>query len=187
MSWQYFEDEHANKLPDGAAFPTIAPDIAVMGTGIAAGYFPISCVMVNNDGTRDLKDTEYKLWHTATNQNHPIGCAAIVAALGQYSEQSQLIRRKLNTIEHSIVPYIRTAPMVHSVTGVGGLWGINFDPIDYGLHLRVKNYLREHHISAYSDGNTMDGNGNMIMFAPAFTISDAELMKIADTLQEMKF
>lgn len=184
MAWQYYQ-----AMEYGAGNNrSLAPDIVVMGKGIAAGYFPISCVMVNTQVATILRrSNDPTLWHTSTNQNHPTGCAAVVATMHYFEANGPLIQRSIDYVANAVVPAIQQLPHVHSMQGQGLLYGICFDPTQYGLHRIVKQQLFDAGISVYSDGATYgDGLGNMIMFAPPFHTGPDQFDTVIEALRRLR-
>jgi len=168
-AWQWYQKQSPM---------SISPDIVVLGKGITAGYFPMSAVVICESLRHALKDSQMgTLWATSTNQNHPIGAAAVVAALNEYERQSPMIIECRDRLLN-LTAYLSELPHVKSVQGVGCLWGVCFNPDQPGLHLKVKKELFDQGISVYTDGGTVNGKGNMLLLAPpfSFTQSDADLV-----------
>jgi adenosylmethionine-8-amino-7-oxononanoate aminotransferase len=164
-AWQHYQSR--------AAFD-IAPDIFVMGKGITAGYFPMSAVVVNK-AIREIGEQEKKVWHTSTNQNHVVGCAALCAAFQRYHLMVWRINTLSEYMEQTIAPALREIEGVRAVSGVGMLWGVQFNPRVKDLHLTVKKELFKLGYSVYSDGATIDGLGNMILLAPSYIMNEVDL------------
>jgi adenosylmethionine-8-amino-7-oxononanoate aminotransferase len=167
-AWQYYQERAGLNL---------APDIFVMGKGITAGYFPMSAVVVSEKIRATCEDMG-RVWHTSTNQNHPVGCAALLAAFDRYlhligSDQHRMLS---NTMLEGVGPTLLECPAVIGVDGVGLLWGVRFAGDKPGLHLAVKRELLARGYSVYSDGGTVDGKGNMIMFAPPYVMDTDDLI-----------
>lgn len=164
---------------------SVAPDIAVLGKGITGGYFPMSAVVLSSD-MRAIIDECGKIAHTSTNQNHPIGCAAVMGAMMTYDESLPQIRALSKHLMHEIVPRLREAKHVHSINGIGCLWGVRFDPDREGLHLEVKRRLSAAGIACYTDGATVEGKGNMMLLAPPFNTHGADLENLCDAIESLK-
>jgi adenosylmethionine-8-amino-7-oxononanoate aminotransferase len=177
MAWHHYQ---------GLTLQNCAPDIAVMGKGITAGYFPMSCVVVNPRIKNVLEEKAgTSLGHTSTNQNHPIGCAAVSAAMRLYDQLRSVMIDMNRAIQIEIAPALRQCKHVQSVQGEGTLWGISLDPERKGAHLKVKEHLFAHGVSAYTDGGTINGKGNMVLFAPPYTTSESELNKVVSAFRSL--
>lgn len=173
-AWQYYQK-------DAASFD-LAPDIFVMGKGITAGYFPMSAVVVNKH-IRAAGEASGTVWHTSTNQNHVIGCAALGAAMKEYASLRERIVTLGNYMAEVIAPKLMQSEVgIVNVTGVGMLWGVHFAPGHQNLHKHVKNELFGRGYSVYSDGGTIEGKGNMIMVAPPYVMAESQLDEAADAI-----
>lgn len=175
MAWQHYQ---------ARTMMNIAPDIVVMGKGITAGYFPMSCVMVSTDVRYFLENTsKASLWATSTNQNHPVGCAAVIAAMDEYDKLGGVMNDLANVLRRDVMPRLRLmTDHVTSTQGVGNLWGVCFNPDAKGLHLSIKKQLFDAGVSVYTDGGTVEGRGNMLLFAPPFTTTSDDLELACDAI-----
>lgn len=163
----------------------VAPDIAVLGKGITGGYFPMSAVVLSSR-SRAIMEHCGKIAHTSTNQNHPIGCAAVVAAMDAYDNALPMIRALKKHLIEEVVPRLEACKHVHSVAGVGTLWGVRFDPSKVGLHLEVKRQLGAWGIACYTDGGMIDGTGNMLMFAPPCNVHGEDLIAFCAAIESLE-
>lgn len=168
-AWQFYQKRAGHN---------IAPDIFVMGKGITAGYFPMSAVVLSKDmASAGMNDG--KVWHTSTNQNHVIGCAALVAAFKEYDLYRPRIRELSEHMITQTMLIFAKCEAILGVDGVGLLWGIRFNGNKSGLHRVVKTELLAKGYTAYTDGDTINGKGNMLMFAPPFIIAPEALDQCA--------
>jgi len=159
-----------------------APDIVILGKGITGGYFPMSAVVCSSSMRDILVSSNLPtLWHTSTNQNHPIGCAAVVAAIGLYEEMSH-VWVSLAWEMQLAAEKIAKAPGVVRVSGAGCLYGIQLEPEWIGLHKIVKTKLLKRGVSTYTDGATIHGQGNMLLFAPPLITQRQSLDAITDAI-----
>jgi adenosylmethionine-8-amino-7-oxononanoate aminotransferase len=175
-AWQYYQEQTPHDL---------APDIFVMGKGITAGYFPMSAVVVSGH-IREVGMADGKVWHTSTNQNHVIGCAALCAAFEVYQNTIDEITDLSAYVKDVIKPGLMQSEHVKNFVGVGLLWGVQFDPHKPDLHLGIKKELMRLNYTAYSDGDTIFSygrhTGNMIMFAPPFCANSDQLDAARDAI-----
>lgn len=164
-AWQYYQ---------ASAGLDLAPDIFVMGKGITAGYFPMSAVVINEQ-IKQAGLFDGKVWHSSTNQNHVIGCAALCAAFSQYDKLRSAIKELGDYMQTQCLPQLMESDAIVGAQGVGMLWGVRFLPNKSGLHRKVKDELFKKGYTAYTDGDTIEGKGNMLMFAPPFIVSTYDL------------
>lgn len=178
MSWQFYQ-----QVTD----ISIAPDIAVVGKGITAGYFPMSAVLVSEAMRHYLASSDHqpRLWATATNQNHPIGAAAVTAAMEQYDNMLCAVG-ELSQHMIDFAKSMRRLDQVHSVQGVGTLYGVSLDPKAHGLHSVAKRQLFDLGVVAYTDGGTIKGEGNMVLVAPPFGTTPRDLNEVVSAFAALK-
>lgn len=173
-AWQYYQQMTPHN---------ITPDIVVLGKGITGGYFPMSAVVVNRTIRGHLAEMG-TVWHTSTNQNHPIGCAAVAAAMTEYGLITGRIRWLGKKMEQTITPFLTENGF--RCSGVGTIWGLHFRVTEPLLHKKAKQLLMdEFDITAYVDGGTVNGRGNMILFAPPYSTSELQLSEAAGALADM--
>lgn len=154
-------------------YDALEPDIICLGKGLTGGYFPLSAVIVSERLVANISLNSGKLWHSTTNQNQPIGCAAGIAALNEYEQIKdklpgfgvQVQQMALNALSKVAGGKDRMV----GASGVGSLLGIRFDPDAPGLHARVRREALANGIAVYTDGGTIDGKGNMVLLAPPYS------------------
>jgi hypothetical protein len=152
----------------------VAPDICCIGKGLTGGYFPLSAVICSGKVVQALVNGSQRLWHSTTNQNHPIGCAAGVAALSQYDHFHKQ-RQTLVWFLAQEVNKLREVPAIASVGGAEMLYGLR-------LHKEYpQQTLRE---IALRNGVALYGDStcNMVLLAPPYCITVNELQEACGTL-----
>jgi adenosylmethionine-8-amino-7-oxononanoate aminotransferase len=156
----------------------IAPDILVLGKGITGGYFPMSAVVIS-EHVREVLDGDGGFSYTSTNQNHPVGCAAVVAAIAQY----RATKPHRSILHQAIARMIQSFGLanVESVEfkGMGSLWGLQFARGNPGLDVEIKALLMARGIACYTSSKFDKGFGNMILVAPAVQTTEDELHRFA--------
>ncbi len=162
FAWQYYA-------------PNNPPDMIVIGKGLTAGYFPLSAVIVNARVRAALEQGSGKLWHSTTNQNHALGCAAGIVAWAYYTNHKDLICGLAAQLQAELQQLPIGFGGVDKISGVGTLWGIQLDPTSKGLHLRIREQALQHGLTIYTDGGTVNGQGNMILLAPPYCITKDDL------------
>lgn len=180
-AWCYYARQIAAFGTTNSPPWNITPDMFTMGKGLTGGYFPLSAVVVSEKVLDVLRKGSGKFWHSSTNQNHPIGCAAGVAALGEYQTYHQNIVGLNASMKDMVVPAIRDMPMVLDVVGVGSLWGVRLDSNVPGIAGRVQAYLRGRGVAVYADDGAL---GGMFMLAPPVCIEWPELQKALERIEE---
>ncbi|NIM90575.1 MAG: aminotransferase class III-fold pyridoxal phosphate-dependent enzyme [Candidatus Aminicenantes bacterium] len=177
------------------------PDIIVMGKGITGGYFPLSALAVEKNMVDYISKNDRNFLHAQTYAHHPVGCAAGSATL-DFIEKNKLVERSSQTglaLMESLSPFI-SHPQVGDIRGKGLLLGVEFvkNKKSKAPFPRKKKYVEHLILKAMKRGlilwpNTgqADGiNGDLILIAPPFTITQAEVERIysylGEILEEMK-
>ena len=103
----------------------VVPDILTMAKGLTTAYVPFSATVVRESIAEFFEDDNL-FCHGQTYANHPLGCAAALAAIKEY--------QRLNLIENAkkLGKYLGTClkelkevhPSIGDVRGKGLFWGI---------------------------------------------------------------
>lgn len=179
-AWQYYG------VASGK-FAACAPDIICMGKGLTGGYFPLSAVIVNARVAEAIRNGSGKLWHTSTNQNHPIGCAAVTAALPLYRmEVDAGITRTARYLDE-LDPCLLACHNIVDVSGVETLRAIRLREVGnpHKVYGNVQTQLREHGVAAYMDFGTRNGADAMMLLAPPYSIGRDELQHAASVIVQV--
>lgn len=182
FAWSYYQQQTSEN---------IAPDIIAIGKGLTGGYFPLSAVIASKKVTERISQNSRKIWHSTTNQNHFIGCAAGCAAIYEYSRHAGKIAELTDYLQNTAKPKLEKIVMggvPTIVTGIGTIYGIRLNPHICNLHHVVRKKLLNHNIVVYTDGRTIDDRGNFILLAPPYNVDinelDATINKIIEVLKE---
>ncbi|HEV8599151.1 MAG TPA: aminotransferase class III-fold pyridoxal phosphate-dependent enzyme [Gemmatimonadales bacterium] len=165
------------------------PDIQVLGKGISGGYAPLAAVGAPRRLTDVLAAGSTALLHAQTYVHSPAMCAAGLAAIRHMRRHGLLSRSAaLGTILHERLQALRELPHVGDIRGRGLLAGIEFveDTESRVPFLREQRFAERFTASAERAGlmvwpNTgqADGvNGDLVMLAPPFVITEAEIDEI---------
>ena len=160
FAWQYYGVE---------------PDIFCIGKGLTGGYFPLSAVVASPRIMEPLRKGSGKLWHSTTNQNHPIGCAAGLAAMYCYQDMYDQQQVLSHLMQKRIRDRFQYHPLVEEINGVGTLWGIKLKYRCYG-DLRAEAMKRG--VSIYIENETAGKDQTSILLAPTYD-TEPELLERA--------
>lgn len=177
------------------------PDIQVMGKGLSGGYAPLASVAAPRRIVDVLAHGSRALLHAQTYSHTPSMCAAGVAAV-RYIRRHGLVARAAHTgkLFHEKLEALRGLPHVGDVRGRGLLAGIEFvaDTASRMPFPRGERFTERFQAAAERAGlmvwpNTghADGvNGDLVMLAPPYSITEAEIDEIVSrferALREMK-
>jgi adenosylmethionine-8-amino-7-oxononanoate aminotransferase len=174
--------------PDG-----VVPDIQIFGKGIAAGYAPLAAVVAPKRIVDVLAQGSGGLNHAQTFSHHAVSCAAGTATI-RYLAEHQLVERcaVMGRALHERLDALRDLPNVNAVRGRGLLAGIEFvdastrSPFPRELHFAesLTRAALDAGLVVWPNVGHADGvNGDLIMVAPPFIVSDDELDQIVARLR----
>jgi adenosylmethionine-8-amino-7-oxononanoate aminotransferase len=167
----------------------VSPDLMTLGKGIGGGYAPLSALVATDRIARVLADGSGGLVHAQTFSHHPVLCAGGLAAL-RYLSEHRLVERsaEIGRVLHRELQQLRTLPHVGDVRGRGLLAGIEFvaDTVTRAPFPRSRGFAEAFTTAALAEGLVVwpnvgqaDGsNGDLVMIAPPFVISEAEIGEI---------
>ncbi len=177
----------------------VAPDLLVLGKGIASGYAPLGAVIANRKVVDAIASGTGALVHGFTYNAHPIAVAGGRAVLREIRER-QLVEaadsRTPNSIAHTVAERLvtlRETPHIGDVRGIGLLWGIEFvadkegkQPFAPELQFagRVARAASERGVSVYPVQGCVDGYaGDHILIAPPAVISASDVSWAVEQLR----
>jgi len=103
----------------------VVPDLITFAKGVNCGYVPLGGVIISDAIAASFAKRAYP--GGLTYAGHPLACAAAVACIGIYREES-LIERARALGESIIGPELRAMqarhPVIGDVRGVGAFWAI---------------------------------------------------------------
>lgn len=171
----------------------IAPDMILVGKGIASGYAPLGAVLVAPQVVEAFEHGSGTFQHGFTYQAHPVSVAAGNAVL-DFLESRKLVARVSSageTLYEALRPLLQHRN-VGEIRGLGLLLGIEFvrDKVSREPFAREENIAERIRQAAFAEGvltyptqGCVDGvRGDHILLAPPFTISEEESSIIANAL-----
>jgi adenosylmethionine-8-amino-7-oxononanoate aminotransferase len=167
----------------------VAPDIAVYGKGIAAGYAPLAALVAPQRIVDVLARGSGALVHAQTFSHHAVSCAAGAATI-RYLREHRLVERcaSMAPFFHRKLDALRALPHVGDVRGRGLLAGVEFvEDVDTRTPFPRAARFAENFAAAALDaglvvwpnvGQANGTDGDLVMLAPPFVISDEEIDEI---------
>jgi adenosylmethionine-8-amino-7-oxononanoate aminotransferase len=171
----------------------VAPDVMVLGKGIAGGYAPLAAVMAPTRIAEVFARGSGALNHAQTFSHHPVLCAAGVATI-RYLRAHKLVERcaSIAPLFHRKLGALRELPHVGDVRGRGLLAGVE---IVQDKETRAP-FSREAHVAerltaaalgaglvVWPNVGHADGkNGDLLMLAPPFIVTEEEIDLIVERL-----
>lgn len=172
----------------------IVPDLVCIAKGLGAGYQPIGATLVQ----RRIHDAVYGgsgfFQHGHTYIGHAVACAGALAVQKAFVERGlvERVRTLGPMLEAKLRDRIGAHPNVGDIRGRGFFWGVEF-VVDRAtkrtfapsekINTRVKAAALERGLMVYPMGGTVDGvNGDHILIAPPYILTQAQLDELADKL-----
>ena len=164
----------------------VTPDIMTLGKGLSGGYVPLSAVIATERVIAPIAKGSGAFKHAQTFSHSPAICAAGLAAV-RHIKKEKLVERcaQMGAVLHRKLSPLLDHSAVGDIRGKGLLAGIEFvkDKASKAPFSRATKFAETFVQVAQDQGllvwpNTghADGeNGDLVMLAPPFIITDAEI------------
>jgi adenosylmethionine-8-amino-7-oxononanoate aminotransferase len=180
--------------PFGVEHADVAPDMLLLGKGIASGYAPLGGVIVAGHVVESISGGSGAFLHGFTYNSHPVAAAAGNAVL-DYIERENLFARVEpvgQELQTALEPLKRFS-VVGDIRGMGLLLGIELVrdaktrepfPSDARIAARLAEDGLESGVMTYPIQGCADGvRGDHILLAPPFTITSGMVQMLASALE----
>ncbi|MBI2787425.1 MAG: aminotransferase class III-fold pyridoxal phosphate-dependent enzyme, partial [Elusimicrobia bacterium] len=160
-----------------------------MGKGLSGGYVPLSAVLASRKVIDPIAKGSGAFKHAQTFSHSPAICAAGLAAV-KHIKRHRLVERcaEMGAVLHKKIAALRDLPAVGDVRGLGLLAGVEF-VADKKTKAPFPRSLKfaEAFVAAAQDAGLIvwpntghaDGeNGDLVMLAPSFIVTEAEIDEI---------
>jgi adenosylmethionine-8-amino-7-oxononanoate aminotransferase len=164
---------------------------------MSGGYMPVGGVLARR-GIVDALETAGGFVHGFTFSHHPVTAAACLAVL-DILERDLLVERAkaLGVILHERLDRLHTHPHVGDVRGRGLLWGVEIVddvttrrpfPRSAGWTAAVTSGCLKAGLIVYPTTGCANGvDGDALLLAPPFVVTEAELGEMVDILDHVLF
>jgi adenosylmethionine-8-amino-7-oxononanoate aminotransferase len=171
----------------------VVPDLQILGKGIAAGFAPLAAVLAPKRIVDVLAKGAGGLNHAQTFSHHAVSCAAGAATI-RYIRKHKLVERcaRMGEVLHDKLKQLTQLPHVGFVRGRGLLAGVELvedagtaAPFPRSAHVAealVRAALDNGLVVWPNVGHANGTDGDLIMLAPPYTVSDEEIDQIVDRL-----
>jgi len=172
----------------------VAPDIVCIAKGLGAGYQPIGAMLCSGKIYGAVESGSGFFQHGHTYLGHPIACATSLAVVQAIHNRGLLPRVRGQAAKLGAALHQRFGQHAHvgDIRGRGLFQAIElvqdretkatFDPARK-IHAKIKAAALAEGLICYPMGGTVDGrNGDHVLLAPPFIISDSEIEELADKL-----
>lgn len=170
----------------------IVPDMVAVGKGLAAGYMPISALLVSDRVHSVMAQGSGVLGNGQTHVNHPLACAIALEVQKVIAEENLLatVRTRGEQLRSWLKESLADVETVGDVRGRGLFVGLEFvetrtgkEPFRGGgaYAAALKQEALRHGLLIYPGSGTVDGtHGNHVLFAPPFISSEAEVAEMVE-------
>jgi adenosylmethionine-8-amino-7-oxononanoate aminotransferase len=172
------------------------PDMVAIGKGLAAGYQPISALLLSETVHGSIAEGSGVLRNGQTHVNHAFACS-VALSVQQIVERDGLVARAADLgaqLRGALGAQIGEHPNVGDIRGMGLMIGVEFvasrehktslaNPDEISAQFKSEGLKRD--MLLYPGSGTIDGHlGNHVMFAPAFVSTNADISEIAGRFSE---
>ena len=173
----------------------VVPDMITTAKGLGAGHQPIGATLVREDLARVIETHDGVFRHGHTYIGHPIACAAALETQRVIEDEGLLerVRTAGEMLQAMLADRFGQHANVGDIRGRGFFRGIELVadreskmpfPRAKGLAARIKKNAMEAGLVCYPTNGTADGlNGDHILLAPPFIMTDEELGMVVDRLE----
>jgi adenosylmethionine-8-amino-7-oxononanoate aminotransferase len=171
----------------------VVPDFIVLAKGLSSGYTPLGAVMVKDEIHAAIKEGSGAFVHGHTYCQNPLS-TAIGAAVLRYIQNNGLVERSMRMGSYLMqkLASLSALDIVGDIRGLGLFAGIElvrdkasrawFDR-SLKVNLQVANQAFDLGLITYPGNGGIDGiNGDHILLAPPFTISEAQIDEMVGIL-----
>ncbi len=170
----------------------VAPDLLVLGKGIASGYAPLGAVIASRKVVDALAAGSGSFIHGFTYNAHPLAVAAGCAVLRRITAAKLVERARASALGNAL-EILCDYRNVGDVRGIGLLWGVEFvddkaTKLPFGPALnfaaRVTAEANRRGLLLYPIQGCIDGYaGDHILIAPPAVITDQEITWAVEQLR----
>ncbi|ROM96905.1 aspartate aminotransferase family protein [Pseudomonas brassicacearum] len=170
----------------------IVPDMVAVGKGLAAGYMPISALLISDRVHSVMAQGSGVLGNGQTHVNHPLACAIALEVQKVIAEENLLatVRTRGEQLRSWLKESLADVDTVGDVRGRGLFVGLEFvetrtgkEPFRGGgaYAAALKHEALKRGLLIYPGSGTVDGtHGNHVLFAPPFISSEAEVAEMVE-------
>ena len=163
----------------------VQPDLITTAKGLTNGAVPMGAVMVSDrvhDALMTGPENMVELFHGYTYSGHPLACAAGIATLDVYQEESLFDRA------HDLAPYWQKA--LHSLARHDGVIDVRNIGLVGAIELQPREgqpgaRAFEAYLKAFEAGLLIRTTADIIALSPPLIISEQEIDILVNTLDDI--
>jgi adenosylmethionine-8-amino-7-oxononanoate aminotransferase len=163
----------------------ITPDIMCVGKALSGGMLPLAATIATDEIFEEFLDDSFDkaFLHGPTFMANPLACAAANASLDLFEKEN--IQSKIDNIEKFLIDEFEIFKGDANILDVrvkGAIGVIQFKPIDYDLMWKKNFEMRQKFVDL---GVWLRPFKDVLYVAPNFNITQDELEKIGDAIEEV--
>lgn len=175
----------------------VSADIVTVAKGLGAGFMPLAATLASAKVIGAIVAGSGNLWNGHTYMSHAVACAGAVAVIETIDREDLLahVRRQGAALGGRLKLAFGQHPHIGDVRGRGLFWTIEIVadrqskkpfPAAANLAARIKSQAQDAGLLVYPSAGCVDGvNGDHVLLAPPYTVSDGELDSIVTTLKHV--
>jgi adenosylmethionine-8-amino-7-oxononanoate aminotransferase len=173
----------------------VTPDLIITAKGLSSGYTPLGALIAMEEIHEAIRSGSGAFVHGHTYSQNPLS-TAIGATVLRYIEEHELVERSKRIGRYLLERLLGLLhlEMVGDVRGLGHFAGVElvndrstratFDP-KLKVNVRVASEAFKRGLITYPGGGGADGiNGDHILLAPPFIITEAQIDELVGILEE---
>ncbi|MGQ0483930.1 MAG: aspartate aminotransferase family protein [Hyphomicrobiales bacterium] len=172
----------------------VEPDIMAVAKGLAAGYLPLGAAIYSRKVAEPIHSVHGAPMTGHTFTGHTACCAAGVAVQKVIAREGlvERVRKNEGKLKKMIAEALQGVEAVGDIRGRGFFIGTELvadratcKPFDSSLklYMRIRQQALENGLICYPVGGNVDGvSGDVVILAPPFNSSDAELSEMVDKM-----
>ncbi len=171
--------------PFATDFFDVTPDLITTAKGLTSGVVPMGAVFCTSDIYQAFMtgpEHMIELFHGYTYSAHPIACAAALATLDTYEDES-LLTRAADLAQHweDGLHSLRDCPHVIDIRNLGLIGAIELEGIAGEPTKRAFSAF----LKAYDDGILIRTTGDIIALSPPLIITEAQIYELFGKLRSV--
>jgi adenosylmethionine-8-amino-7-oxononanoate aminotransferase len=175
----------------------VVADIITVAKGLGAGFMPIAGTLASEKVVDAIRNGSGTLWNGHTYMSHALACAGALAVLEAIEREGLIgkVRQQGEKLSALLARTFGQDAHIGDIRGRGLFWTVEIVadrhtkmpfPASRGLAGRIKSRAQAEGLLVYPSSGCADGvNGDHVLLAPAYIVSDDELETIVAILKRV--